>query len=646
MVTAHVGGQAGPHIPAVDKSVPPGRDFYVHVNRRWQRSVHIPSFAGSYGISEEIEQKVRDDLLSTIHRLPAAHPLALMEKSIMNHRAQHNNVRDLRRMLQSMDCMRDREDLGRQIGYLNRIQSRAPLSFAVNADTYRSNLCRVHIYEPVMGLPAKHYYLAKPQNRTVLHYGAILKKAGELLEVEGLQEVIAIEKAVLNSLSEGDSLRNPMESYVPKRIQELEKEWREIPWSAMLLAWGMPTDLIRSSTFIITNTKYLDHLNHMFRTYDLSVWRIWLRAGLVMTFLEYLPPPFDDMHYELFQRRLRGNVQKTPQRLLMLNTLQRFATQALGRVFVEDHIPEKVKDEAISMVRRLKTATVARIRGISWLSGATKEKAVDKIHAMRFQVAYPSDWFSEFTGITVDPERFLQNLVNLSIKDTVRMIDTLGDGCGDRDTWQDGAFDVNAYYYPDQNRLVIPGGMLRAPFFDLRRSVAWNYGGIGAAIGHEITHGFDADGKNYDIHGNYKEWWTAKDNAMYEEMTKDLIAYYDGADYLGGRVDGHLTLSENLADLGGVAIALQALQFYLKEKKATAAETKEAYGDFFESYAVSWRNKDRPKKAKQSLFLDVHAPAPLRVNIIVRQFKEFYEAYDIKEGEEGWIPVKDRVALW
>jgi putative endopeptidase len=640
------GGQTGPKVPAVDTTVAPGEDFYMHVNRRWNKMARIPAFAGSFGISEEIEDLVRQDLLHTIHQLPTSHPIALFKKSIVNPHVQDNNVRDLRRFLQSLDCLRNNEELGHQIGYFNRIQCRAPLTFTVNADTYRSNICRVHIYEAVMGLPAKHYYLTKPQNRTILHYGQVLKRAGDMLEVEGLQEAIAIEKSLLSVLSEGDSLRDPSESYVPKRISELTKEWKDIPWTAMFLGWGMPTDLIRTSTFIVTNTKYLDKLDHMFRTMRLDVWRIWMRASAVLTFLEYLPPPFDDMHYELFQKRLRGNAQKIPQRLLMLACLQRFSTQALSRAFVEDHIPEKVKDEAMSMVRRLKTATIARIKALSWMMPSTKEKAVDKVKAMRFQVAYSSEWYSEFTGVTIDPERMLHNIIQLSMKDTVRMIENLGDGCGKSDIWQDGAFDVNAYYYPDQNRLVIPGGMLRSPFFDLRRSVGWNYGGIGSAIGHEITHGFDADGKNYDVHGNYKEWWLAKDNEKYEEMSKDIVDMYDGAEYLGGKVDGNLTLSENIADLGGVSIALQALQAYLMEHKASHVKTLDAYRDFFESYAVSWRNKDRPKKAKQSLFLDVHAPAPLRVNLIVRQFKEFYEAYNIKEGDEGWIPEKERVYLW
>jgi putative endopeptidase len=369
---------------------------------------------------------------------------------------------------------------------------------------------------------------------------------------------------------------------------------------------------------------------------------------VVLTFLEYLPPPFDDIHYELFGKRLRGNVQKLPQHRLMLKVLQTFATQTLSRVFIDAHVTERVKHEATTMVRRLKTATAARIRGLHWMSAHTKTVGVAKVRAMRFQVAYPSEWYSEFTGINVDPERMLKNIWALSTKDTVRMIETLGEGCGESDgTWEDGAFEVNAYYYPDKNQLTIPGGMLRPPFFDLRRSVAWNYGGIGSAIGHEITHGFDAEGKNYDQHGNFKDWWTKADNDAFDAITEKLVHLYSTEEYEGGHVDGQLTLSENIADLGGIAISLHALKDYLKEHGVTGhAKVAAAYRDFFQSYAVSWRNKDRPLKARQSLLLDVHAPAPLRVNLVVRQFAEFYEAYGIREGDPGWIPEADRVHVW
>jgi putative endopeptidase len=385
----------------------------------------------------------------------------------------------------------------------------------------------------------------------------------------------------------------------------------------------------------------------MFKDFAMDAWRVWLRSGIVLTLMEYMPPPFDDLHYELYGKKLRGNVQKLPQTLLTLRVLQTFATQALSRVFVEHSVKESVKEDATTMVRRLKSATIHRVQKVSWMAEKTKQIAVEKIRAMRFQVAYPSVWYNEFGGLLMDPERLIHNILKLCARDTDRMLKTLGPGCGDTDgTWDDGAFDVNAYYYPDRNQLTIPAGMLRPPFFDQRRGAAWNYGGIGSAIGHEITHGFDADGKNFDLHGSFKDWWTAHDNEAYDTMTKDLIALYDGQEYAGGRVDGNLTLSENIADLGGVAIALDALHEYLREKKATASERKKAYKDFFLSYAVSWRNKDRPRKAKQSLYLDVHAPAPLRVNLVVRQFAEFYEAFDIGTDSPGWIAPEDRIQLW
>jgi len=194
--------------------------------------------------------------------------------------------------------------------------------------------------------------------------------------------------------------------------------------------------------------------------------------------------------------------------------------------------------------------------------------------------------------------------------------------------------------------MVIPAGILNSPFFDLKRNEAWNLGGIGAAIGHEITHGFDDDGRLYDKNGVMNDWWSAEDAAKYKEMSKALVDLFNAETYMGGKVDGELTLSENIADLGGVSIALEALEMEFAAGNYTAAAKKNAYKDFFTSYAISWRNKDRPKKAEQSLLLDKHAPAPLRVNLIVRQFAEFYDAFDISESDPGYIPADKRIQLW
>jgi putative endopeptidase len=638
-----------PGVPPFRASVPPGKDFYTYVNGNWQRQANIPSFSGSFGVSEEIENNVKDILFRLIGkqiRTDPLHSISLLAKSVLNPHVQDNNVREIRHMLHSYDCIRDAEDVAREIGKLNRIQCRAPISFAVNPDAYRSGLCRVHLYEPLLGLPSRHHYESNPRNRVILHYGAMLRKVSELLETEPLDAVIPIETSLLRYIAQEDAT-SPEDAHETRNLQQLEKDYKHIPWSTMFLAWGLPTDILKHTTFVLTNEPYVAALNRMFRDEKMGFWRTWFRTGLVMTFLEYLPPPFDDIHYELFGRKLKGNSQKLPQKLLMLKVLQTFAKQALSRLFVEHAVPEQVKEDATTMVRRLKQATAHRIQNVTWMTEKTRQLAVEKVRAMRFQVAYPSEWYNEFSGLIMDPERLIHNIKLLAARDTDRMIRLVGPGCGESDgTWEDGAFEVNAYYYSDRNRLVIPAGMLRPPFFDLRKGAAWNYGAIGSAIGHEITHGFDQDGKDYDVHGSYKEWWTDTDNRMYTKMTKALIDLYDGEDYLGGRVDGTLTLSENIADIGGVAISLDALGAYLKEKKTTPSQRLKAYKDFFISYAVSWRNKDRAKKARQSLYLDVHSPAPLRVNMVVRQFDEFYEAFSLGPESPGWIPKEERIKLW
>jgi putative endopeptidase len=637
-----------PPIPDVINSIHPSADFYRHVNGGWLRHAKIPFFAGSFGVSEEIEERVRGALLAGLAKLQDKspdHPLSCLARSVINPHVQSNNVRDLRKMLGVFSCMRTTEDVATEIGRLNRIQSRAPLTLSVNADMHKSGICRVHIYEPILGLPAKHYY-DSPTGHIVSAYTKMLKTVGDLLDVDGLERVKDIEYSIIPYLSDGDT---PQETimYDPYTFSKLEDKFRHIPWKHLFAAWGLDTTSIKSMIFIITSTNYIRALNNMFRTFDIETWKLWLRACLTLSYVEYLPPPFDDLHYSLYGRKLRGNTQKMPQKLLMLRVAQTFATQELSRIFVHENVKEDVKDIATGMVQRLKAAAINRIRQLKWMARSTKTTAIKKVEAMRFQVAFPNRWYSEFTGVQIDPARLVYNIAALCVRDTIKIIDTIGPGCGDLDgTWDDGAFDVNAYYYPDKNMLSVPAGILRPPFFDTERNTAWNYGGIGSAIGHEITHGFDADGKNYDLYGSFREWWTDKDNHEYDKMTRSLIELYDGELYAGGKVNGKFTLSENIADIGGVAIALDALSAEIGLEKADAATRKKAYKDFFTSYAVSWRNKDRPRKARQALYLDVHAPAPLRVNLVVRQFSEFYEAFDIDADSPGWIAPEKRLLLW
>jgi len=248
--------------------------------------------------------------------------------------------------------------------------------------------------------------------------------------------------------------------------------------------------------------------------------------------------------------------------------------------------------------------------------------------------------------VSLHPSNLLENIIALGEDDTKLCISRLGRACSKvGHTWDDGIFIVNAFYYADQNRMVIPLGMLQPPFFDLKKSIGWNYGGIGCAIAHEMTHGFDEGGRMYDETGSWKNWWSPQDELHYHAQTKKLVKLFDKREYRGGHVNGTHTLDENLADLGGMAIALQALQEDIL-KEGNTSKRIPYLRDFFIAYATSWRLKDRSKKAQQALMIDFHAPAELRVNLIVAQFSEFYEAFEVPEGSPMYIAPEDRIKLW
>ena len=636
----------------VQRTLPPGskgnpaKDFYKYVNDTWLKQVHMPSFVGSYGVSEEIEDKIRDKLMGLItelRRTKPKHELSVISNSFLNSSFQRNSVVDIQRFSNMFECISSLSDVFYNIGAMNRIQSRAPISCVVNSDSNNSLKCVVYLYETQLGLPLRHYY--RTQNHILAKYRHFLQKIGKLLNIEDLDSVIYIEQMVEPLLSSDGEIRDISYSYNPMSFEVLSKKYGRIDWKSLFMGWGMRDETIQETTFICTNPKYFSLLNKMCTSKNLDVWRVWLRTLLLMSFVEYLPPPFDDLHFELFGRALKGNSEKLPQKYLTLKVLQSFAAQDLSRIYVERCVPEGTKELATTMVKRLKTATIQRLNALSWMSEETRALCVLKVKKMLFQIAYPSRWYSETANTLIHPMRPLMNIINLNVTDTTKMLSKLGKACGRADNeWDDGAFVVNAYYYAESNRMTIPAGMLSAPFFDLGRSVGWNYGGIGAAIAHEITHGFDDEGLKYDADGNYQDNWNSHNAQVYGRMTRAVVELFEGQEYMGGRVSGELTLSENLADLGGVAIALTALNNELKGK--TESDIRRAWRDFFTSYAVSWRTKERVKKAKEALLTDVHAPPPLRVNLIVRNFAEFFDAFGIQEGDSGWVPEKDRVVFW
>ena len=637
-------GGAPPTVPPVDTTIDPGANFYKYVNQRWQRHVHLPPFKSTYGISEEIEADVTETLLRVIEKERRTHPhkpLSKLATSFQTAAVQPTSLLELRRILSRFECISDVDGIAKAIGYLNRIQSRAPLSCVIQRDTFDSATYSIYLYSPELGLPEDSLY--EPRTHILTQYKAMLEEVGTLLHLDALERVASFEAALLPFVSTAGDSEDPDVFYNSHTWSALKRTYPGIPWSSVMEGWGLSEARASHATFIVTNPLYFRHLQSMMRTPDLTEWRRWLCSLVLATFLEYLPPPYDDLHFKVYEKALKGSVEKLPQKYLTMKVLRKFAPQDLSRVFVEHDVLRDTKTYATRLVKALKDAAETRIRMQPWMSPATKAAAIRKLKAMDCLVAYPTRWHSETARADMDAAAPLENLLRLSEQDTERMMLDLGHRrtSADDEVWEDGSFEVNAYYYPEGNAIVVPAGILRPPFFDIRRRFAWNLGAIGVTIGHEITHGFDAEGRFYDEKGNYNDWWTDVDSRAFNKRSRAVVDLFDGAAAVGGTVDGEQTLSENLADLGGMAIALEVLRHSTSE-----GTRKQALKDFFTSYAVSWRTKEREKKAKQALLTDVHAPPLLRVNTVVRQFAEFYEAFGLDETHKGWVPPDKRITLW
>jgi putative endopeptidase len=404
---------------------------------------------------------------------------------------------------------------------------------------------------------------------------------------------------------------------------QLKAKYSHIPWDTLVQsALGWTSAKFRDHTVLVFSKKWLAALNKWFHVLPLDQWKIWLAASLIMYVLPILPPPYDDLHFELFGRRLRGQSEKTPQTRLALRLAQQWLTGSLGHLFVKQFVSPDIKESASKIAREIRHVAMKRMGSVEWMEPATRQKAQRKIESIYLGIAYPS-YIERDKKTTLDPEQLVKNMLDLSLldfKDEMENINTKLNPA----KWDDPVFAVNAYYYNEGNRLILPSGILRWPFFHPAASDGWNFGGLGATIGHELTHAFDADGKEYDEHGNRKPWWSRSEAARYRKKTEALIHLFNSTEYFGHHLSGALTLSENIADLGGVAISLAALHERLKTRHASAEETKKEIRDFFISFAVSWRTKEKKEKAIQSLFMDVHSPPLARVNNVVSQFEDWY----------------------
>jgi putative endopeptidase len=644
-----------PDIPPVQASVKPGNDFYKYVNGNWLRHASMPPFLSSYGVSEEIEDIINRELMEILNeartevrnkadkKIPhTTYLLGTLAESALNTPSQKNSIKFIQGLVASFQCIRDTRDVATVMADLLKHQVNTWLQILVVPQETNTDTLRLTLAPGELGLPDISYYLDRSvQNRrTITAYSNILKRLGSDFNVEGLERIIGFETIAAHEIGKS---RRDEELLVDG--SELQREYGYIPWDAFfesLLGWS-PSEYKEKKILLISH-GWLKFLNKCFRTFTLDSWKLIFSGSVLNYFLPILPPPYDDIHFSLYGKRLRGQTEKLPQKNLTLKLAQEWLTASLGHAFVQSSVPRGLKDKAEDLAREVKAVARERAGATDWLAPATRAKAARKVKSIYLGVAYPAI-LEKDQKTQLNPEILVKNvldLAHLDFKDQIEKVNTQLQP----ERWDDAVFSVNAYYYNEGNRLILPAGILRWPFFHTAATDGWNFGGLGATIGHEICHAFDAEGKDFDETGNRNPWWSKQESNNYLKKTKALIKLYNDTTYFGHHLNGELTLSENIADLGGLGIALAALKKRLDKENIQGAQRKKQLQDFFISFAVSWRTKEKREKAMQSLFMDVHAPPSARVNNIVCQFDDWYECFDVKPGDILYKDPKQRIHIF
>ena len=615
-------------------------NFYTKTNEAWMENTILPETETRITQAFFIQKEINKELDEIIQKEDGP-----MAELIDSWTASEYKIPDgISSLIQLMMTMNGPSDICSRIGWMNRYGIPAPLMIYVQGDPRDHKRCRIFIEEgqPRIGIP--EYWLWPEYNK---HRKAYAHYVRQLAHSIGLPAALLGYEAEREFAKVFPPLLERRQHIDMMTWSELCKEYSTIDWTSMLVSWGLRADQLPDLMYNVTSKSFLHHLQTRMERWSIQRWQGWFSL-LVTQWLAGCSPhgPLRTAWFEYARRFLQGSpTDETPQELR--NSIVRvMMPNTLGRLWVLKHCSSTLQRNIHVMIDRIRDAAAAQLKTTSWMTQSTRTEAVRKLRKMDVQVCWPDlkTWEPKEVCCGLSSTDLISNLLALSKVGTDTNLKMLASGdCRHPygNSWGKPVYEVNAYYYPDENRFLLPAAILRPPFYDPLKPLAWNYGAIGATIGHEFCHAFDSDGRQYDEHGDKRDWWSPQDDREYRKKAQQVVRLYESRQYRGLDVDGSLTLVENIADIGGVNFALGGLRLALG-REPSRSEMR----DFFTSFAVSWRSKDRLKRAAELLATDMHAPPMLRVNHVVRQLDEWYEAFDVGSSDPEWIAPEHRIRFF
>lgn len=648
----------------IDENIPAGEDFYMHVNKGWMEAHPLSPEYARFGVFNILRDSSEANVKEIVLNLGATNPepgsnafkiwtlySQGMDSVRRNNEGATPILADLKKIEETAHEDMENLLLWMHKNYANPFFSASPME-----DMADSNRYAMYVGGASLGLGDRDYYLLNDKENTRIREAYQKLIVNQMVNAgyaaadaqRIMKNVLKVETALADSALTREESRDIPAMYNPRTLAQLKEQYPNIKWDRYFVE---TMDIETPQDFILTEPKAMKQADNLIASLsdrEIKDFYLWLYVSQASP---YLSDNFTDASFE-FAKVKSGVQQQRPRWKRALGVPDSYMGEAIGRLYVEKHFPESSKQKMLDLVNNLKEALGKHINDLTWMTDETKAKAIEKLSAFTVKIGYPDKW-KDYSSMEINPElSYYQNVHNAQMWHTQEILAKWGKPV-DKTEWGMTPQTVNAYYNPMANEIVFPAAILQNPFFDPEASDAENYGGIGVVIGHEMTHGFDDQGRNFDAKGNMTNWWTEEDSKQFEELTAKLGKQFDEVEILPGLfANGTYTMGENIADQGGLRVSRTAF-LEAQKKKGVDVNSEEAKIDgytpeqaFYLNYANIWATNCRDEEKRNLTIGDVHSLAENRVNVTLRNITPFFEAFGVKEGDKLWRPAEEQVVIW
>lgn len=643
----------------MDMNIKPGDNFYEYVNGGWMKANPIPAEYSVYGAFTVLMEQNEEQLKSLVAEVSADQKAVngtinqkirdMYNSGMDSARIEELGANALKDYLEAIDALQTKQEVQEYVATLQQVGIYPLFYFFSSADQKNSNWEIANFYQGGLGLPDVDYYI-NPDERSAGIRDAyvdhmtkmfILRGANPDVAAQSAKNVMEIETRLAQVSKSRLERRDPNANYNKMALTELKELSPAFDWDSYFTELGLSDP----GEINVRQKEFIAGISPIMNDFEVEQWKDYLNWKLLDYSANYLSDDFVNQNFEFYGKTLSGNEELRARWKRVLSTTSDGMGEAIGQIYVQKYFPPESKKRMVELVENLRLAFAERIKNLDWMDDSTKQKALDKLAAITVKIGYPDKW-KDYSTLEIVPDNYMVNVLNANKFEFIKNIEKIGKPV-DKTEWGMTPQTVNAYYNPTNNEIVFPAGILQPPFFNPDADDAVNYGAIGVVIGHEMTHGFDDQGRKYDKDGNLNDWWTEADAQRFGEKTVLLAQQYDNYKLLDSlNVDGQLTMGENIADLGGLNIAYDALQMSYKGKTPEEIDGFNADQRFFLGYGQIWRQNIRDKELMRRLKEDVHSPGETRVNVPIFNLDVFLEAFNISPEAELYIPVEERAHIW